>query len=678
MIIKEEIRQLTEELNLHNYNYYILDNPTISDFDFDQMLKRLETLEKQYPDLILPDSPTQRVGGTITKEFKNVKHLYPMFSLSNTYSEEEVQSFDNRLQSLVSEPIEYVCELKYDGVAISLIYENGYLVRGVTRGDGVQGDDVTANIKTIQTIPLKLYGNFPPLLEVRGEVILPYYQFEKINKEREATGETPFANPRNAASGTLKLQDSAEVAKRNLDCKCYYVMSEDFKENTHYNRILKIKEWGFLPPEVIIKTDKLEEILDFIHYWEGKRKELQYDIDGIVIKVNAIHQQVQLGYTAKSPRWAIAYKFKAERAVAQLLKVDYQVGRTGVVTPVANLTPVALAGTIVKRASLHNADVIKQHDIHENDFLFVEKGGEIIPKIVGVDLEQRTQKSNPIEFIKNCPECQTPLINNEGEAAFYCPNENHCPPQIKGKLEHFIARKAMNIDSLGEGKIEMLFDHQLVHNVADFYDLTYEKLFGIEKVLVDENEIKERTISLREKSVENILFGIEESKKVPFERVLFALGIRHVGETTAKKIAIHFGNVDALSSATKEELMQVDDVGERIAESVIDYFNKVENLEIIVRLKEAGIQLITHKKEAKEVRQTLEGKIFVVSGIFSLPRETIKAKIEQYGGRNSSSISSKTSYVLAGEKMGSEKRKKAEQLNIPVISEKDFFEMIEK
>lgn len=675
--IKLEILRLTEELNRHNYSYYVLDQPVISDYDFDKMLEKLDALEKKYPDLILPDSPTQRVGGTITKEFQNVKHLYPMFSLSNTYSEEELQSFHQRIATMVSDEVEYVCELKYDGVAISLIYENGYLVRGVTRGDGVHGDDVTANVKTIKTIPLKLYGDFPALIEVRGEIILPYSQFEKMNQERELQGEIPFANPRNAASGTLKLQDSSEVARRNLDCKFYYVLGDNMSENTHYERITKIKEWGFAPPEVMLKSKKIQDIMDFIHYWDEKRKELNYDIDGIVIKVNSLAQQLQIGYTAKSPRWAIAYKFKAEKATSQLISVDYQVGRTGVVTPVANLTPVQLAGTIVKRASLHNADIISQLDIHEDDFLFVEKGGEIIPKIVGIDIEQRKPDAKPLLFISHCPECNTPLVQNEGEVGFYCPNENHCPPQIKGKLEHFISRKAMNIDSLGEGKIEVLFTHQLVRNVADFYDLTYPKLYGLEKTIESTDDSKERTLSFREKSVENILAGIESSKKVPFERVLFALGIRYVGETTAKKMATYFKNIDALASASKEELMEVDDVGERIAESVLSFFNKIENLEIIIRLKNVGIQFVSLNDNITTENKILAGKTIVVSGVFTIPRDRIKEKIEQFGGKNSSAISKKTDFVLAGENMGPEKRKKATQLGISIISEEEFNEMIE-
>lgn len=673
---KKEIQQLTHQLHLHNYNYYALDNPTISDYEFDMLLEKLITLEKEHPQFILPDSPTQRVGGYITKQFQTVSHVSPMLSLGNTYSEGELLEFDNRVKSLVHEEFEYVCELKYDGVAISLIYENGSLLRAVTRGDGQKGDDVTANVKTIRSIPLRLFGDFPPFFEIRGEIILPHKQFERINQEREELGETPFANPRNAAAGSLKLQNSTEVAKRGLDCKFYYVLGENLPENNHFNRILKLKNWGVKPPDVLVKATNINEVIDFIHFWDKERYQLDYDTDGVVIKVNSFAQQVQLGSTAKNPRWAIAYKFKAEKVSTPLLSIDFQVGRTGIVTPVANLVPVPLAGTIVKRASLHNVEIMNTLDIHEEDSLFVEKGGEIIPKIVGVDIVQRKKSAKKIEFITHCPECATQLVKMENEAGTFCPNELHCPPQIKGKLEHFISRKAMNIDSLGEGKIEVLFDNKLVQNIADFYDVTYEKLLGLEKKISTPETQTDRIISFREKTTENILKGIEKSKNVPFERLLFAIGIRYVGETTAKKLAQHFKNIDKLANASFDELIQVEDVGERIANSIIHYFNQTENLELLIRLKKANLKMET--TEDKIVTSTiLSGKTIVVSGIFSIPREEIKTKIEQHSGKNSSSISKNTDFVLAGENMGAEKKKKAEKLGVQLISEEEFIKMIE-
>ncbi|MEG1555926.1 MAG: NAD-dependent DNA ligase LigA [Bacteroidales bacterium] len=671
-----KIKYLTNEINRHNYLYYMLDEPTISDYDFDILLQQLIKLEKEHPELIQPDSPTQRVGGTITKQFATVRHLYPMLSLGNTYSEEEVIDFDHRIRLLVQYEIEYVCELKYDGVAISLIYENGLLVRAVTRGDGIQGDDVTPNIKTIKSIPLKLQGDYPPFFEIRGEVILPHHQFNLLNSEREEIGEQPFANPRNAASGSLKLQESAEVAKRGLDCQLYYVLGENLPGETHYERISKLKSWGFKVPEIIQKAPNIATVIDFIHTWNEKRKILPFDIDGIVIKVNSYAQQLQIGSTAKSPRWAIAYKFKTERVSTQLLSVDFQVGRTGIVTPVANLQPVPLGGTIVKRASLHNKDIINTFDIHDQDYLFVEKGGEIIPKIVGVDLDKRNKKTEKITFIDRCPECGTPLMQNESEAGIFCPNELHCPPQIKGKLEHFISRKAMNIDSLGEGKIEMLYNNKLVKNISDLYQLTYDQLLGLEKKMPGEEGKADRMTSLREKSVENILTGLNESKKIPFERVLFAIGIRYVGETTAKKLARYFKNIDALSSASKEELMEVDDVGERVAESIKQYFNQAENLEILIQLRQAGLQFEIKHESSFLLSDKLAGKSIVVSGIFSIPRDEIKQIIEQHGGKNVSSISKNTHFVVAGDNMGPEKRKKAEKLGISILSEEQFLSQL--
>lgn len=674
--IAEKIKQLTDEINQHNYNYYMLDNPTIGDYEFDQLLNQLILLEKQYPDYVLPDSPTQRVGGSVTKQFKIVKHVFPMLSLGNTYSEEELLDFDRRVHDLVSGEVEYVCELKYDGLAISLVYENGLLVRAVTRGDGVQGDDVTNNVKTIRTIPLKLQGDFPDLFEARGEIIMNHENFERLNKEREEIGENPFANPRNAASGTLKLQDSAEVARRGLDFKLYFVMGHQPYANNHFDSLTKLKDWGFRAPDVMVKAHSIKEVIDFMHDWDIRRKTLSFDIDGIVIKVNDFALQQQIGATAKSPRWAIAYKFKAERVPSRLLSVDFQVGRTGIVTPVANLTPVPLAGTIVKRATLHNKDIIDYYDIHENDVLYVEKGGEIIPKIVGVDVEKRELDAPKVKFVTNCPECGAKLVQNEGETGIFCPNELHCPPQIKGKLEHFISRKAMNIDSLGEGKVEMLFDNGLVKTPADFYDFSYDKLLGLEKKLSSTDGKTERVISFREKTVENILNGIQQSKTIGFERVLFAIGIRYVGENTAKKLARYFKNVDALSNATKEELMQVDDVGERVATSIIDFFLQPENLEMIIALRTAGVRFEMKQEETALLSEKLSGKSVVVSGVFSIPRDEMKQLIEKHGGKNVSSISKNTDFVLAGEKMGPEKRNKAQKLNVPIISEDEFYEMI--
>lgn len=674
--IAEKIKQLTDEINQHNYNYYMLDNPTIGDYEFDQLLNQLILLEKQYPDYVLPDSPTQRVGGSVTKQFKTVKHVFPMLSLGNTYSEEELLDFDRRVHELVNGEVEYVCELKYDGLAISLVYENGLLVRAVTRGDGVQGDDVTNNVKTIRTIPLKLQGDFPDLFEVRGEIIMNHENFERLNKEREEIGENPFANPRNAASGTLKLQDSAEVARRGLDFKLYFVMGHQPYANNHFDSLTKLKDWGFRAPDVMVKAHSIKNVIDFMHDWDTRRKTLPFDIDGIVIKVNDFALQQQVGATAKSPRWAIAYKFKAERVPSRLLSVDFQVGRTGIVTPVANLTPVPLAGTIVKRATLHNKDIIDYYDIHENDVLYVEKGGEIIPKIVGVDVEKRELDAPKVKFVTHCPECGAELVQNEGESGIFCPNELHCPPQIKGKLEHFISRKAMNIDSLGEGKVEMLFDNGLVRTPADFYDLSYDKLLGLEKKLSSTDGKMERVISFREKTVENILNGIQQSKTIGFERVLFAIGIRYVGENTAKKLARYFKDVDALSNATKEELMQVEDVGERVATSIIDFFLQSENLEMIIALRAAGVQFEMKQEETALLSEKLSGKSIVVSGVFSIPRDEMKQLIEKHGGKNVSSISKNTDFVLAGEKMGPEKRNKAQKLNIPIISESEFYEMI--
>ena len=673
--VQERIDRLIRDINRHNYQYYMLDNPTISDYDFDQLLQELIDLEAAHPELRRPDSPTQRVGGEITKRFETVEHLYPMQSLGNTYSQGDLIEFDRRVRELLAVTPEYVCELKYDGVAISLIYENGTLVRAVTRGDGTRGDVVTANVRTIRTVPLQLQGDFPPLLEVRGEIIMPFSSFEQLNAERDEIGEPPFANPRNAASGSLKLQDSAEVAKRGLDFKLYFALGEQLPCSNHFDRLLKLHEWGFRKPDVMEKVGDLNGIYDFLNTWDEKRKALPYPIDGVVIKVNDFDQQRQVGATAKSPRWAIAYKFKAERVSTKLLSVDFQVGRTGIITPVANLSPVSLAGTVVKRATLNNGDFMAEMDIREDDSLFVEKGGEIIPKIVGVDLEKRNPDAQRVPFVTHCPVCGAELQRAEGEAGVFCPNADHCAPQIKGRLEHFIARKAMNIDSLGEGKIDMLYANGLVKNIADLYSLTYEQLFGLEKVVEDDNG-KTKTISFREKTVQNILSGIEASKQVPFERVLFALGIRFVGEVTAKKLARHFETMDAVANASAEELTAVEDVGERVAESIIAYFNDTENLGILMRLRDAGLQFELNKEENLPVSQTLAGKSIVVSGVFSIPRDTVKELVEKHGGKNVSSISKSTAFVLAGEKMGPEKRKKAESLGIPIVSEEEFRTMI--
>ncbi len=672
---KSRIEQLTRRLQQHNYNYYVLAKPTISDYDFDLLLKELEMLEKQYPQFRLPDSPTLRVGGDITKEFKTVKHRYPMMSLSNSYSEGEIKDFINRVTKAVGNNVEFVCELKYDGVAISLTYQNGLLAQAVTRGDGVRGDDVTNNIKTIKAIPLRLRGDFPEELEVRGEIFMPHEGFKRLNREREEIGDAPFANPRNATAGSIKMQDPKEVAKRPLDCIIYYVPQSLQGITTHYEAIKYIKSLGIKTSNNLALCRKEEEIFEFINDWNLGREHLPYDIDGIVIKVNDLSLQKKLGYTAKSPRWAIAYKFKAERVETLLFSIDYQVGRTGAVTPVANLKPVQLAGTIVKRASLHNADIIAQLDVRIGDTVYVEKGGEIIPKIVGVNLNKRPADAARVKFIERCPQCETPLVRKEGEAVWYCPNEDNCPPQIKGKLEHFISRKAMNIDSLGEGKIEVLFDNGLVKDVADLYYLTHDRLLGLEKIIPAEDNKKEKRISFQEKTVQNILKGIESSLTVPFPRVLYALGIRYVGETVAKKLANHFKSIDRLQQAGYDELISVEEIGEKIAESVIQWFQKPKHLEIIERLKAKGIQMeIT--EEATPVSDVLQGKSFVVSGVFERHSRTeIKALIEQYGGKNTGSLSSKTDYLLAGANMGPAKKEKAEKLGIPIISETAFEEM---
>ncbi len=676
---KAKIAELSSIIENHNYNYYVLANPTISDYDFDMLLNELIALEQQFPELILPDSPTQRVGGDITKEFQTVKHRYPMLSLSNSYNIEEVKEFISRIKKTIEEEVEFVCELKFDGISISLTYENGLFVKAVTRGDGTQGDDVTANVKTIRTIPLRLKGDYPDFFEMRGEIIMPHSSFNAINAERDDLGLQPFANPRNAAAGTIKLQDSKEVAKRKLDQYCYFMMMDEDKMifKNHYESLMTAKEWGFNISNFMARCNNVEDIEDFINYWDKQRKELPFDIDGIVIKVNDFRQREILGFTSKSPRWAIAYKFKAEEARTKLLSVDFQVGRHGTITPVANLEPVQLAGTIVKRATLHNADFIEQLDLHYDDIVCVEKGGEIIPKITAVDLSQRKEYSEKVTFITKCPECGTSLVKADGETAWYCPNTLGCPPQIKGRIEHFISRKAMNIESLGEGKVEVLFDNNLIKDYSDLYDLTYEKLFGIEKtIMVDETNDITRKVSFKEKTANNIIEAIEKSKSVPFARVLFALGIKYVGETTAKLIAKSMGSIDNIINATVEELTEIEEVGEKIALSIKDFFADERNIHIINRLKNAGLQFEQEKKVVSG-NQVLSGMNIVVSGVFStMSRDEIKQLIEDLGGKNVSSISKKTTFVLAGEKMGPEKRKKAESLGIEIKSEDDFLKMI--
>lgn len=669
---QKRIAELSETIDRYNYEYYMNDNSMISDYDFDQLLNELIALEKEYPEYSLPSSPTRRVGGEVNKTFRQVAHRYPMLSLSNTYSIEEIIDFDTRIRKLLNDkPFSYTCELKYDGVAVGLSYKNGIMVQAVTRGNGKEGDDITDNVRTIRTIPLKLKGNYPDDFEIRGEIIYPYEAFNEFNAIREKNGEEPFANPRNAASGSLKLQDSKEVAKRKLDFCFYFLMGDNLPSDTQYNRLMMAKEWGFKIADSTRKCNNIDEIQAYINHWDNHRKELPYAIDGIVIKVNEVELWDELGMTAKSPRWAIAYKFKAERVSTYLISIDFQVGRTGIITPVANLEPVWLGGTTVRRATLNNADFIKNMDIRIGDHVFVEKGGEIIPKIVGVDIEKRPLNAEPLEYITSCPVCGTPLVRNEGEAGHYCPNEDGCTPQQIGKLEHFVSRKAMNIDTIGSERLTMLFEKGLVRTPADLYDLNREQLIGLESA----GENKKKT-SIQEKGADNIIAALELSKQVPFERVLYALGIRYVGEVGAKKLARYFKNIDALSQSNIMELAMVEDIGEKTAISIYEFFNDIKHLEMIVRLRKAGLQM-----EAKEERMsnTLDGLSFVVSGVFNnFSREGIKQHIEQHGGKVASSISSKTSYVIAGEKMGPEKLKKAEKLNIPIIDEDTYMNMCKK
>jgi DNA ligase (NAD+) len=675
--VKQRIASLREQINRHNHFYYILSTPEISDYDFDLLLNELEVLEKQYPEFDDPLSPTKRVGGDITKEFKQIVHRYPMLSLGNTYSFEEIEDFDRRVRKVTGDDVSYVCELKYDGVAIGLTYLNGRLMSAVTRGDGTRGDDVTTNIKTIRSIPLVLNGNdYPDEFEIRGEIILPLKSFAKMNEERLDVGDEPFANPRNAASGSIKLQDSAEVARRNLDCYLYYMPGENLPFSNHFQNMEKAREWGLKIPTYHVIANTVDEIFHFINKWDKERKNLPFDIDGVVIKVNDYAQQHDLGFTAKSPRWAIAYKFKAEKVCTRLLSVSYQVGRTGAVTPVANLQAVHLAGTVVKRASLHNADIIQGLDLMLGDWVYVEKGGEIIPKIVGVALEKRDIFMQPVMFPEVCPECQTPLQRKQGESVHYCPNEKGCPPQIKGKLEHFISRKAMNIDSLGEGKIEMLFDHKLVNSPADLYSLSEEKILGLEKIIRNEDDGKTKKLSFQKKTVENILSGLANSKFVPFERVLFALGIRYVGETVAKKLARHFNTIENIMASDYDELVTAEEIGDKIAESILAWFSDPYNLELIEKLRSAGLHFENTFIKAP-VSDLLKGKSIVVSGVFSTySRQRIETMVEDHGAKLVSSVSKKTDFIVAGENMGPSKLLKAQELSIQILSEKEFLEKL--
>ncbi|MFA9191453.1 NAD-dependent DNA ligase LigA [Flavobacterium sp. FZUC8N2.13] len=665
MDVLNTIQNLREELNLHNYNYYVLDNATITDYEFDIKLKQLQDLENAHSEYFDANSPTQRVGGTITKNFQTVAHRQRMYSLDNSYSKEDLLDWEVRIQKVLGNvDLQYTCELKYDGASISITYENGKLVRAVTRGDGFQGDDVTNNIKTIRSIPLTLKGNnYPEKFDIRGEIILPFAGFEKMNQELIEIGETPYSNPRNTASGSLKLQDSTEVAKRPLECLLYFVTGEKLPFSSQFDGLIAARNWGFKVPNEAKVANNLQEVFDFIDHWDTHRHQLPYETDGVVVKVNNLHYQEELGYTAKSPRWAMAYKFKSEQVSTELKSISYQVGRTGSITPVANLKAVQLAGTIVKRASLHNADQIKKLDIRIDDTVFVEKGGEIIPKIIAVDLTKRPEYSVPTEYITHCPECQTELVRNEGEANHYCPNFYGCPPQIIGRIQHYISRKAMDIEGLGGETVALLFNNKLVQNYADLYELKVEDILPLER--------------MAQKSAENLVNGVKKSTSIPFESVLYALGIRYVGETVAKKLAKHYKNIDALSKATLMDLVLVDEIGERIAQSVVDFFENEENKIIIERLKSYGVQFEIVEKINPNATNKLEGKTFVVSGVFAqFSRDELKKAIEDNGGKVGSSISSKTDYVVAGDNMGPAKLDKANKLNIPIISETEFMDMI--
>ncbi|GAB2984509.1 NAD-dependent DNA ligase LigA [Mucilaginibacter puniceus] len=664
---KKQIQNLTAELKQHSYNYYVLAMPTISDFEFDQKLEQLNQLEKQFPEFADPDSPTQVVGGDITKEFVTVKHKWPMLSLGNTYNEQELIDFDQRVRKAIGDNFEYVCELKFDGLSMSLTYENGKLLRAVTRGDGVQGDEVTTNIRTINTIPKRLAeGNYPDHFEIRGEVFMHLKAFERLNNERIENGEQPYANPRNFASGTVKMQDSAEVARRPLDCFLYGLYTDKQLFKTHWESLQAVKQWGFHVNDESRLCHNINDILDFINEWDKKRFDLSYDIDGIVIKVNNYNQQQELGYTAKSPRWAISYKFKAAQVQTELLAVTYQVGRTGAVTPVANLKPVLLAGTTVKRATLHNADEIeKRLQLHEGDWVFVEKGGEIIPKIISVNMDKRQPGAKAIKYITHCPACNTLLVRQEGEAAYYCPNDEGCPPQIVGKMQHFISRKAMNIDGLGDETIDTLYQRGFITRISDIYELHNHS-----------EELKQMG-RFGEKSINNMLEGIEKSKQMPFEKVLFGLGIRYIGETVAKKLVNHFKNIDSLIAASLEELVAAEEIGERIAQSLIEYFSDTQHLDEIEKLKAHGLQFVAEEKVVTLASEKLSGKTFIISGTFERSRDELKDIIEQNGGKILSSISAKLNYLVAGDNMGPSKLEKATKLNIPIISDEELMGMIE-
>lgn len=663
--IKQHIANLRNELREHNYNYYVLDNPTISDYEFDIKLKELQGLEEKHPEFYDANSPTQRVGGEVTKNFETVKHEHRMYSLDNSYSKEDLLDWEKRIKKLVDGEVAYTCELKYDGASMSLIYENGKLLRAVTRGDGFQGDDVTANVKTIKSVPLQLKGDYPPKFEIRGEIVLPFDGFNKMNEERIANGEEPYRNPRNTASGSLKLQDSAEVAKRPLECLLYSLKGDNLGISTQFEGLEKARDWGFKVPDVAVLAKSVDDVLEFVNYWDTKRHELPYETDGVVIKVNSLQQQEELGYTAKAPRWAMAYKFKAEQVSTVLNEITYQVGRTGAITPVANLEPVELAGTTVKRASIHNADQIEKLDIRERDTVFVEKGGEIIPKIIGVDFTQRPSDSKPTQYITHCPECETELIRTEGDAKHYCPNYNGCNPQIIGRIQHYISRKAMDIEGLGGETVALLVNAGLISNYSDLYELTKEQVIPLER--------------MAEKSADNLINGIKASTSIPFERVLYAIGIRYVGETVAKKLAKHYKSIDNLINATQEELEQVDEIGVKIAESVKQFFASEENIAIVNRLKQFGLQLSISEEELEGQTDLLKGQSIVVSGVFEhVSRTELKKLIEDNGGKVSSSISSKTSFVVAGDKMGPSKKDKASNLGISLLSEFEFLQKIDK
>lgn len=664
MTVKEKIDQLRIQLHQHNYNYYVLNAPEISDKEFDDLMRELQTLEQEHPEYKDENSPTMRVGSDINKNFTQVAHKYPMLSLSNTYSENEVTDFYDRVRKALNEDFEICCEMKYDGTSISLTYENGKLIRAVTRGDGEKGDDVTDNVKTIRSIPLILHGNnYPDVFEIRGEILMPWEVFEELNREKEAREEPLFANPRNAASGTLKLQNSAIVASRKLDAYLYYLLGDNLPTDGHYENLQEATKWGFKISPLMRKCQTLQEVFDFINYWNVERKNLNVATDGIVLKVNSLKQQKNLGFTAKSPRWAIAYKFQAERALTRLNTVSYQVGRTGAVTPVANLDPVQLSGTVVKRASLHNADIIEGLDLHIGDMVYVEKGGEVIPKITGVDVAARFMIGEKVKFITHCPECGSKLIRYEGEAAHYCPNETACPPQIKGKIEHFISRKAMNIDGLGPETVDMFYRLDLIHDTADLYQLTTDDIKNLDR--------------MGDKSAENIIRGIMQSKEIPFERVIFALGIRFVGETVAKKIAKSFKDIVELENADLETLVSIDEIGEKIAQSILNYFANDSNRKLIDRLKIAGLQLYRPEEDLSEHTDKLAGQSIVISGVFTHhSRDEYKDLIEKHGGKNVGSISAKTSFILAGDNMGPAKLEKANKLGIKIMNEEEFLKLI--